>query len=44
MGMSFASVALTIFIWWLVKIEFMIPKATKDKKKDEETKEGNNPQ
>ncbi|KAI7854086.1 major facilitator superfamily domain-containing protein [Circinella umbellata] len=40
MGMSFASVALTIFIWWLVKIEFMIPKATKSKKKDEETNDG----
>lgn len=31
MGMSFASVVLTIFIWYLTKIEFMLPRSIDDK-------------
>ncbi|KAI9248881.1 major facilitator superfamily domain-containing protein [Phascolomyces articulosus] len=42
MGMSFASVLLTILIWYLVRIEFMLPKATEEKKKDQEEIEGSN--
>ncbi|KAI9496133.1 major facilitator superfamily domain-containing protein [Zychaea mexicana] len=33
-GMSFASVALTIFIWFLLRIQFMVPKAVENEKSD----------
>lgn len=39
MAMSFASVVLTIFIWYLIKIEFMLPRSIddKDNKDDDES-------
>ncbi|KAI8139416.1 major facilitator superfamily domain-containing protein [Fennellomyces sp. T-0311] len=38
-GMSFASVLLTVFIWWLLRINFMLPKAVDDKKADKQQQE-----
>lgn len=39
MAMSFASVVLTIFIWYLTKIQFMLPRSIDDNNDDKDDDE-----